>query len=138
MPKRGTDNLIPFTSQQSRGEAVENGKKGGIASGKARRKKKELRKELEELLSLPVTSDKMLKNLHSLGVPIERGTTLQTAITAAMIHQAANGNVKAFQAIADLITSKNGKKESEGAVRKVEFIFKDTSMKDDTEPDNHT
>lgn len=33
-------NLKPFTSDQSRTEAKKNGRKGGIASGKARREKK--------------------------------------------------------------------------------------------------
>ena len=37
------DNLTPFTSDQSRDEAVKNGRKGGIASGEARREKKEFR-----------------------------------------------------------------------------------------------
>lgn len=38
-----SENLSPFTSEQSRVEAVKNGQKGGIASGKARREKKEFR-----------------------------------------------------------------------------------------------
>ena len=34
------ENLKPFTSNQSREEAVRNGQKGGIASGYSRRQKK--------------------------------------------------------------------------------------------------
>ncbi len=34
------ENLKKFTSEQSREEAVKNGKNGGIQSGKARRRKK--------------------------------------------------------------------------------------------------
>jgi hypothetical protein len=37
------ENLTPFTSDQSREEAVKNGRKGGIASGEAKREKKEMR-----------------------------------------------------------------------------------------------
>ena len=37
------ENLTPFTSNQSREEAVKNGRKGGIASGEAKREKKEMR-----------------------------------------------------------------------------------------------
>jgi len=44
------DNLHLFTSEQSREEAVGNGKKGGIASGKARRKKKEISKAVTDFL----------------------------------------------------------------------------------------
>jgi hypothetical protein len=36
-------NLVPFTSEQSHEEAVKNGRKGGIASGEARRNRKMLR-----------------------------------------------------------------------------------------------
>ena len=37
-------NLVPFTSDQSREEAAKNGRAGGIASGKARREKADLRR----------------------------------------------------------------------------------------------
>ena len=36
------DNLTPFTSDQSRDEAVKNGRKGGIASGESRRERKDM------------------------------------------------------------------------------------------------
>ena len=44
------ENLKSFTSDQSHEEAVENGRKGGIASGKARRNKKLLRDCIDYLL----------------------------------------------------------------------------------------
>lgn len=43
-------NLVPFTSEQSHEEAVKNGRKGGIASGEARRNKKLLRDCIDYLL----------------------------------------------------------------------------------------
>ena len=43
------DNLIPF-SERSKEEAREMGKKGGIASGKARKEKATMKKTLEMLL----------------------------------------------------------------------------------------
>lgn len=46
-------NLRPFTSDQSREEAVKNGKAGGIASGKARRE----RKTLAEVLRAELDKD---------------------------------------------------------------------------------
>ena len=50
------ENLTHFTSDQSRDEAVTNGRKGGIASGIARREKKEAREVakaiLDELINL--------------------------------------------------------------------------------------
>lgn len=43
-------NLTPFTSEQSREEAVKNGKKGGVNSGKARKRKADLRRMAQEVL----------------------------------------------------------------------------------------
>ena len=46
------ENLKPFTSDQSREKAVENGRKGGIASGKAKREKRDRKQRMAELLDL--------------------------------------------------------------------------------------
>ena len=43
-------NLTPFTSEQSHEEAVKNGKKGGVNSGKARKRKADLRRMAQEVL----------------------------------------------------------------------------------------
>lgn len=43
-------NLTPFTSEQSHEEAVKNGKKGGVNSGKARKRKADLRKMAQQVL----------------------------------------------------------------------------------------
>lgn len=52
------ENLKPFTSEQNREEAVKNGKKGGVASGKARREKADLKKQLQLFLEMDATTDK--------------------------------------------------------------------------------
>lgn len=46
-------NLIPFTSEQSREEAKKNGAKGGIKSGEVRRQRKAMKEQMDMLLSLP-------------------------------------------------------------------------------------
>lgn len=51
-------NLRPFTSDQSREKAVENGRKGGIASGVAKREKADLRKVIQTWLESQATTDK--------------------------------------------------------------------------------
>lgn len=51
-------NLIPFTSNQSRDEAVKNGKKGGIASGKARAEKADFKKKCLMWMEAEVAKDK--------------------------------------------------------------------------------
>lgn len=47
-----------FNSDQSRTEAAENGRKGGIASGKARREKADLRRQLQVFLESDDYKDK--------------------------------------------------------------------------------
>ena len=48
-------NLRSFTSDQSHEEAVSNGRKGGIASGKAKRAKKSLREAMQILMDADLT-----------------------------------------------------------------------------------
>lgn len=51
-------NLRPFTSNQSHEEAVKNGSAGGVASGKARREKADLRRVIQTWLESQATTDK--------------------------------------------------------------------------------
>lgn len=75
---------------QSTEEAKEKGKKGGIASGKARREKRLLREELELLLEM------MDKN----------NNTIQEKICFALIKKASQGDTKAFEIVRDTIGQK--------------------------------
>ena len=66
------ENLIPF-SERSKEEARELGRKGGIASGKTRRRNREIKESLDILLSLPFkikadNADKIREQLKILGV----------------------------------------------------------------------
>ena len=83
------DNLKPFDSNQNREEAKKNGRKGGIKSGEAKRRRKTMRAMLDYLLEKELTS----KNG-------EKATTLEAMMTA-MIKQGLNGNVKAVEFIRD-------------------------------------
>ena len=55
-------NLKPFTTDQSREEAVKNGRKGGIASGKAKRENKLIRERILERMG-ESDWDTMIDNL---------------------------------------------------------------------------
>nr|DAQ28249.1 MAG TPA: hypothetical protein [Caudoviricetes sp.] len=104
MPRKQDDNLKPA---RTKSEARERGKNGGKASGVARRRKKALKEEFEILLSMPLADKALQDNLSALGVKVNGSMTIQTALTAAMIQQAASGNVKAFTAIRDTIEAPN-------------------------------
>lgn len=89
-------NLVPFTSNQSHDEAVKNGRKGGKASGEARRRKANFRKTLNLLLTTEIDSPEWTPMLQALGLD----STLESAVNAAMIREALSGNVKAYEALA--------------------------------------
>lgn len=95
-------NLIPKTSDQDREEAKKNGRKGGIASGKARRQKK----QMHELVSLMLDSKPTDKQAAALmkNFPDLEGEdlTIASSMVAGQIKSAINGNTKAFLALNDL------------------------------------
>ena len=78
----GKENLRPVSSKE---EARERGRKGGLASGDARRKRKTLKEELLLMLS--------------------EGET-QQSVTLALIEKAMSGDTKAFEIIRDTIGEK--------------------------------
>lgn len=82
------ENLIP-TNRRSKEEVREIGRKGGIASGKARREQKMLKELLEDALSKGTETDNEYVN-----------------ITLALIREANKGNVKAYEVIRDTLGQK--------------------------------
>lgn len=88
MAKR-EDNLKPFTSEQSREEAAKNGSKGGIASGEARRRKRDLKLAMQALLETEIKS--------------RDGRVLSgaEAIAAKQFEKALKGDDKAFRIIGE-------------------------------------
>ena len=78
----GKENLRPVSSKD---EARERGRKGGLASGEARRKRKTLKEELLLMLA--------------------EGET-QQSVTLALIEKAMSGDTKAFEVIRDTIGEK--------------------------------
>ena len=78
----GKENLRPVSSKE---EARERGRKGGLASGEARRKRKTLKEELLLMLA--------------------EGET-QQSVTLALIEKAMSGDTKAFEVIRDTIGEK--------------------------------
>ncbi|HIT90130.1 MAG TPA: hypothetical protein IAC41_06910 [Candidatus Merdenecus merdavium] len=70
--------------------------KGGKASGEARRRKADFRKALNALLTAEINNPEWTPLLESLGLD----STLESAVNGAMIKEALNGNVKAYEVIA--------------------------------------
>ena len=77
-------------------EAREYGRRGGKASGAARRRKADFRKTLNMLLTAEIDSEEWKPVLEALGVEC----TLESALNMAMIKEGLAGNVKAYEAVA--------------------------------------
>lgn len=98
------ENLRPYRSED---EARAAGKKGGVASGEARRRKKAMRERAQALLSCKLKDPTLLEHYRNTGLLRANGSMdLADAILAAQIMQALTGkggDPKAFKAILDLI-----------------------------------
>ena len=97
------ENLIPFTSDQSQEEAVKNGAKGGIASGKARREKKAMKDTLETLLSMQLKNGQAadIEDIQSVAALKGKNISVQEAIMLAQIQKALKGDTRAAEFVRD-------------------------------------
>ena len=96
------ENLIPM-NERTKEEQREIAKKGGIASGEARRRKKTLK---EELIALLETNDNNNK------------------ISVAILNKALNGDIQAFTTIRDTIGEKPvDKVEADVGVKRLEDLL---------------
>ena len=93
-------NLIK-NSERTPSERRENAKKAGVASGKARRKKANLKKAFETILQADVASPNVKKQLEDMGFD----TTNEMALAMVMMQKAMKGNVRAFEQISKLTTT---------------------------------
>lgn len=95
MPNR--KNLIP-NSERTPSELREMTRKGGIASGRARRRKANLKRTMEEMLQLELPEGKLKKQLADLGV--EADLTMEQGLVFSLLINGINkGNPQAFETI---------------------------------------
>lgn len=97
MPKDGTENLIPVT-ERTKEEAKEISRKGGIASGKARREKADLKKKVNQILEMDVFSPQLKEMLEEKGL----SATNQTAIVTVLLQKALKGDMRAIELLAKM------------------------------------
>ena len=102
----------PATQFKAGREQTEIARKGGIASGKAKREKKAMRETLETLLSMTLTNDQIMdiESIQSVASLEGANITVQEAIMLAQIKRALTGDTKAAEYVRD--TSGNKLKEA--------------------------
>lgn len=95
----GQENLKFIKSAE---EAREKGRAGGIASGKARRRKRAMREAADLFLSLPVTDRRKLKKLKAKELD-ENDIDQQMAMIAGLVEAAQNGDAACANVIVKLL-----------------------------------
>lgn len=109
MGKGRKENLIT-TANRSEDEAREMGRKGGIASGEARRRKKTMREALEMMLYHTKLNETTKQMLKAEGVKDAEDFNHQMVITRSLIAKAESGDVQAYNAICAMIGEKPAEK----------------------------
>lgn len=111
-------NLIPM-DQRSEEEARELGRKGGIASGAARRRKRSLKEAADLFLSLPVSDRRCWNRISRAGVDPE-DIDNQMAMIIGLTLAATSGDARAAQVVIDLLGEDT--KDTGGEVQIVDDI----------------
>lgn len=97
MPRDGTENLIPF-NERTEEEQRKIQRKGGIASGKARREKADLKKKVNQILEMDVFSPQLKEMLEEKGL----SATNQTAVATVLLQKALKGDMRAIELLAKM------------------------------------
>lgn len=101
------EDLIP-QSERTKDEQKAIARKGGIASGKARREKKKMRETLDILLAMPMKDGKYadVESIRNFAALKGKNITVQDAIMIAQVQKAMKGDTKAAEYIRDTIGQK--------------------------------
>lgn len=115
------ENLIPF-NERSVSETRELGKKGGIASGKTRRKKANMKKTLEALLVSKVSNPQLSRVLQDMGFEDD----YESALLLVAMQNALKGSSRHMELISKIVNSEGAKdtldkKEQKARIKSLEL-----------------
>jgi hypothetical protein len=92
------EDLIPF-NKRTEAEQKKITRMGGIASGKARREKRDRHKRIQELFALAVQDPKLKQNLEKMGIDVTDADLETAADARVMVELLRKGDYKAWQAM---------------------------------------
>lgn len=98
-------NIIPhqFTSAQDREEAAKNGRKGGVASGAARRAKRDAREAAARILSYtPDLPESVLSTMRRMGLKGRVKPDMREIATLALAQKAMKGDLQCYKFLAEM------------------------------------
>ncbi len=126
------ENLKPPRSTE---EARERGRIGGINSGKARRKKRDMKNAVNMILEMPVVQDSVINGMSQLGVE-EEDLTNQMAIIVSVWKKAMEGDIKAAEFLRDTSGQKPAEKvmlaEDDSSIEEMERYFNERKKERNT------
>lgn len=127
MANVGNDNLIPYRDRTAE-EQREFHRSGGIASGAARRRKRDLKNAADLLLSMKATP-KQRADMAKLGIDAD-DADLQMAMLVAQLQQAMKGNTKAAALFVSLLEDSQQKQtiNSDDMANVADFIRRNADV----------
>lgn len=102
------------TQFKSGEKAVTSGRKGGIASGKAKRERKSMKNTMKMLLSLDLEEENEKEVLKKMGIE-ENELNIQTAILTKQVESALKGSLDSAKFVRDTVGEYIGAEEEETA-----------------------
>jgi PBSX family phage terminase large subunit len=94
-------NLIPVTNR-TKDEAREISKNGGKKSGEVRRAKKTFQEAAKAVIEGKLTSQVITQQMNTLGIPVNKDSTMLDAVVGGLTAKAIKGDVQAFTKLQEL------------------------------------
>ncbi len=89
---------------QSTSEAREWGHNGGVKSGKARRKKKEIKGILKTVLSMPIENEVIINDIKKNGLPMPKNPTYcDYVVSSIVVRMAKHGQIADLQKLMEIV-----------------------------------
>ena len=125
--KKSLENLTNISENVTAEECRANGRKGGIASGKARREKKEMRELIQDILAMNIRDGKA-EDFKNLADSKGKNITVQQALVLSQVKKAMAGDTRAMEFLRDTAgekpTDKQEIKTEVTSVGKLDAILK--------------
>ena len=112
----GTKNLKPVRTKE---EAKERGRNGGVKSGEARRRKRDMKSAAALLLDMAAWGPNMQAQMEQMGIG-EDDMTNQMAVLVSMLVEAQHGNVRAAEFLRDTAGRNNDRNRDFNLRKKAE------------------
>lgn len=116
------EDIIRYNETRSTDEAQENGRKGGIASGVSRRRKRSMKEAADLFLSLPVTDNNTYNKMARAGVDTE-DIDYQMAVVVGMTTKAMKGDAKAAKVLLEMLGGTKDEEAQQNTLEKLDEVL---------------